>query len=192
MSQWGNTGYGQGYGQQQGQYSTDAQQVSQCSEHLFHKLIVLLRTRTASCCLCLGSIRIRGQLRHNPTGEYCQYFHEKPPRGSSTDVCSLEMFLKSHKPGLVHSLQSGSSYGTGYQGASTQPTQQPQSYDASNSSYPAADQQQGYNAGQTDYNSSQQVPPPYTHSGQALSFKISYVSTNATHSIRNSGHFWQT
>ena len=171
MSQWGNTGYGQGYNQQQGQYSTDSQQVSQHLKHPSHTLPVLSCTSTAPRCHCPGSIRIRRQLRRDPTGEFCQ--HVKLQLRSSTDVFSVEMLLKPHKSGLVHSLQSGSTYGTGYQGASTQSTQQPQGYDASNSSYPAADQQQGYSAGQTDYTSSQQVLPHSAHSGQAMYFEIS-------------------
>ena len=51
MSQWGNTGYGQGYSQQQGQYSTDAQQVSQHSNQPSHTLTVHFRTSTAPRCL---------------------------------------------------------------------------------------------------------------------------------------------
>ena len=59
---------------------------------------------------------------------------------------------------MLWRLQSGNSYGTGYQGVSPQALQQTETYNASNAGY-APDQQQGYNAGQADYNSSQQVLP---------------------------------
>lgn len=87
-----------------------------------------------------------------------------------SDVFPLRPWFIPHKQSsqalFVALLQIGSSYGNGYQGASTQSTQQPQGYDASNSSYAAADQQ-GYSAGQTDYSSSQQVLHHFANIGQA-------------------------
>ena len=75
---------------------------------------------------------------------------------SSYVTVSVHLLLPLTNLVCVHCLQTGSSYGTGHQGVSSQATQQPQTYGASSSSYPAADQQ-GYTAGQTDYNSAQQV-----------------------------------
>lgn len=140
----------------------------------FSQAYVLFRTSTAPRCLSLGSVRIWRQLRRSSAGEHCQYLSDKPQLRSNTDVFALELLLNS-QAWLVHSLQSGSSYGTGYPGASTQSTQQPQGYDTSNSSYPAADQQQGYSAGQTDYTSSQQVLLHIAVSGQQCSLRLALV-----------------
>ncbi len=52
MSQWGNSGYGQGYSQQQGQYNTDAQQqVHSPASYVCSRLCFILDERLQLFCV---------------------------------------------------------------------------------------------------------------------------------------------
>lgn len=108
MSQWGNAGYGQGYGQQQGQYSTDAQQVNQHLKHVFDAYTCFFGTSAAAGCTYIGSIRIRKQLRRYSTSEYSQYFCVMSH--SMTDVFPLRRLLVP-KLRLLHCCRLGARMG---------------------------------------------------------------------------------